>query len=495
MSIIKDPHLFNEQSLFVDLEGVLGRRLYLKIEGFNFAGSIKLKPAREMVERAEREGLIGPGSTLVESSSGNLGVALSMIAASKGYRFVCVVDPRCNPTTRQLLESLGAQVDLVTEPHPVDGFLGARLNHVRELCASDERYVWLNQYVNPGNWGAHYRWTAPEIAAEFPDLDVLFVGDLEDGRRIGADARLDERAFERRYGGERQAPGAPRRDAVLLPVFLTTLIALVDLFPKTSIFALVPYAALLVLALLLHNLIFTLRHRAEVGLVPVVRDVLVRALGDEGDAGGAGAGGVGRGRDAGAAADGALFTREAALTGPSMLVSSDAADLLGLAPGVRRRTPGLRREEVAQLCDISTTWYTWIEQGRDVTVSPTVCARLATVLKLARAERHYLFELADCADPEHWQGDIQPLPQGLSACVDSVSAPAYILDRSWNVLARNEALLGLFDGWPDRSEQPNLLRYIFLDPAARELVVDWDQRASRAWTRSTRSSGSNGLVM
>ncbi|WP_341667806.1 helix-turn-helix transcriptional regulator [Alcaligenes sp. SDU_A2] len=152
---------------------------------------------------------------------------------------------------------------------------------------------------------------------------------------------------------------------------------------------------------------------------------------------------------------------------------------LGLAAGVRRRTPGLRREEVAQLCDISTTWYTWIEQGRDVTVSPAVCARLATVLKLARAERHYLFELADCADPEHWQGDIQPLPQGLSACVDSIAAPAYILDRSWNVLARNEALLELFDGWPDRSEQPNLLRYIFLDPAARDLVVGWEQRASR----------------
>ncbi|MFF5790638.1 pyridoxal-phosphate dependent enzyme [Paeniglutamicibacter sp. NPDC012692] len=103
MTIIKDPHLFNEQRLFVDLEGVLGRRLYLNVEGFNFAGSVKLEPAREMVERAEREGLIGPGSTLVESSSGNLGVALGMIAASKGYRFVCVVDPRCNPTTVQLL--------------------------------------------------------------------------------------------------------------------------------------------------------------------------------------------------------------------------------------------------------------------------------------------------------------------------------------------------------------------------------------------------------
>ena len=185
MPIINDPHLFNEQSLFVDLEGVLGRRLYLKIEGFNFAGSIKLKPAREMVEQAERTGLVGPGSVLVESSSGNLGVALSMIAASKGYHFVCVIDPRCNPATAQLMEALGAQVDLVTEPHPVDGFLGARLNHVRELCASDDRYVWLNQYSNPGNWGAHYRWTAPEIAAQFPDLDVLFVGAGTTGTLMG----------------------------------------------------------------------------------------------------------------------------------------------------------------------------------------------------------------------------------------------------------------------------------------------------------------------
>lgn len=185
MPIIRDPHLFNEQSLFVDLEGVLGCRLFLKIEGFNFAGSIKLKPAREMVERAEREGLIGPGSILVESSSGNLGVALSMIAASKGYRFVCVIDPRCNPPTRQLMESLGAQVDLVTEPDPVDGFLGARLNHVRDLCASDERYIWLNQYTNPGNWGAHYRWTAPEISNQFPDLDVLFVGAGTTGTLMG----------------------------------------------------------------------------------------------------------------------------------------------------------------------------------------------------------------------------------------------------------------------------------------------------------------------
>jgi 2,3-diaminopropionate biosynthesis protein SbnA len=185
MVIIKDPYAFNQASLFVDLEETLGRRLYLKVEGLNLAGSIKLKPAREMVERAERDGLLGPGSVLVESSSGNLGVALSMISASKGYGFVCVVDPRCNPATSRLIEAMGAQVDLVTEPDPVDGFLGARLNHVRDLCASDPRYVWLNQYVNDGNWGAHYRWTAPEILTSFPDLDVVFVGAGTTGTLMG----------------------------------------------------------------------------------------------------------------------------------------------------------------------------------------------------------------------------------------------------------------------------------------------------------------------
>lgn len=154
-------------------------------------------------------------------------------------------------------------------------------------------------------------------------------------------------------------------------------------------------------------------------------------------------------------------------------------ETVGLSAGQRRRTPGLRREEVAQLCDISTTWYTWIEQGREVTVSPAVLARLATVLRLQRAERHYLFDLAECADPEHDRGNGDALPAELADCVHSITAPAYILDRSWNVMSWNAPFLYLFDGWPERDAQPNLLRYIFLDSAARTLVVDWEERASR----------------
>lgn len=151
-----------------------------------------------MVEAAERDGVLRPGSILVESSSGNLGVALSMIAAGCGYRFVCVTDSRCNLATRRLMEALGSQVHLVTDPDPVDGLLGARLNYVRQLCAADPRYVWLNQYHNPNAWKAHYRTTGPEIAREFPGLNVLFVGAGTTGTLMGC-----ARYFKRWHPGVR----------------------------------------------------------------------------------------------------------------------------------------------------------------------------------------------------------------------------------------------------------------------------------------------------
>jgi 2,3-diaminopropionate biosynthesis protein SbnA len=185
VTVISVPQAFNAEELYVDLRSSLGHPLFLKCEGFNFAGSMKLKPAAEMVDAAEQAGMLTPRSVLVESSSGNLGVALSMIAANKGYRFLCVTDSRCNLSTRLLMEALGAKVHMINEPDPVAGFLGARLNYVRALCASDERYVWLNQYANPGNWLAHYRRTAPAIARSFPELDVLFVGAGTTGTLMG----------------------------------------------------------------------------------------------------------------------------------------------------------------------------------------------------------------------------------------------------------------------------------------------------------------------
>ncbi len=185
MPVISAPQAFNEADLFVDLQSMFGYSMYLKCEGFNFAGSIKLKAAAAMVEAAERDGVLTPESVLVESSSGNLGVALSMIAASKGYRFLCVTDSRCNLSTRLLIEALGSQVHVIAEPDPVGGFLAARLNYVQALCEGGDGYVWLNQYANPSNWKAHYRTTAPAIASRFPNLDVLFVGAGTTGTLMG----------------------------------------------------------------------------------------------------------------------------------------------------------------------------------------------------------------------------------------------------------------------------------------------------------------------
>ena len=185
MPVVSAPHGYNEDQLYVDLRQAFGHPLFLKCEGFNFAGSIKLKAATEMVEAAERDGTLRPDSILVESSSGNLGVALSMIAASKGYRFLCVTDRRCNLTTRLMMEALGSRVHIIDQPDPVSGFVGARIDYVRAACAADDRYVWLNQYSNPSNWIAHYRSTAPAIARQFPQLDVLFVGAGTTGTLMG----------------------------------------------------------------------------------------------------------------------------------------------------------------------------------------------------------------------------------------------------------------------------------------------------------------------
>jgi cysteine synthase A len=185
MPVISAPEQFYADDLYVDLRSVVGHGLYLKCEGFNFAGSIKLKAAVEMVEAAERDGIVTPGVTLVESSSGNMGVALSVVAASRGYQFICVTDPRCTVTARRLIEAMGGQVSIVSQPDAESGFLGARIRHVKAICAANPRYVWLNQYANAANWEAHYKITGPAIANSFPELDVLFVGAGTTGTLMG----------------------------------------------------------------------------------------------------------------------------------------------------------------------------------------------------------------------------------------------------------------------------------------------------------------------
>ena len=156
----------------------------------------------------------------------------------------------------------------------------------------------------------------------------------------------------------------------------------------------------------------------------------------------------------------------------------------GLPAGGRRRTPGLRREELAQLCGVSPTWIAWLEQGRVKSVSVPTISALATALNLSRAERAYLFELAGRADPTRASA---PPANGasLQRLVDSIDTPAYVLDRHWDPAAWNRAASTLFKPWLGRPARTgdgrpcNLLRFVFLSPEARTFIADWAARAER----------------
>ncbi len=147
-------------------------------------------------------------------------------------------------------------------------------------------------------------------------------------------------------------------------------------------------------------------------------------------------------------------------------------------PG-RRRAKGLRREEAAQLCGISTTWYTWLEQGRDVSCSAAALARIATALHLSRAERVYLFELAQMKDPDASRPAVASgLPEPVRTFPEQMTVPCYVLDTLWNACACNRPAQDLFVGWLDSGEH-NLLRYVFLAPCARTFLEDWENSARR----------------
>lgn len=155
----------------------------------------------------------------------------------------------------------------------------------------------------------------------------------------------------------------------------------------------------------------------------------------------------------------------------------------GFPAGARRRTQGLRREEVAQLAGISATWYTWIEQGRKVNVSAEALERLATALKLSKSERTYLFDMADRRDPQAHMLEADTAPEILVSMLTSIQIPAYIMGRTWDILAWNSAASHLFTGWLDTAKQndtrPNLLHFVFQHPSAKKFVVDWEMRARR----------------
>ncbi|TPL95678.1 helix-turn-helix transcriptional regulator [Mesorhizobium sp. B2-3-12] len=151
----------------------------------------------------------------------------------------------------------------------------------------------------------------------------------------------------------------------------------------------------------------------------------------------------------------------------------------GIATGPRRRTPGLRREEVAMIAGVGTTWYTWLEQGRDVRPSVEVLSALCEALRLDAVEKRHLFILAGRQQPERRVAAPEKVDATLLHMLQSlVLQPAQVVGRRWDVLAWNDAAVavfgdyGLLDG-----DARNIVHMVFTSPHHRRLLVDWEELA------------------
>jgi N-(2-amino-2-carboxyethyl)-L-glutamate synthase len=168
-----------------------GISVIAKLELLNPGGSVKDRPARFIVEQGLRTGIVSSRTPLVESSSGNLGVALAMVARAYGLRFTCVVDPKISPANLQILRALGAGIDMVHERDEQGGYLGTRVKRVQEIVAAAPGTVWINQYANELNWRAHYEGEGEEIARDIGrPIDVLVASVSTTGTILGLGRRL-----------------------------------------------------------------------------------------------------------------------------------------------------------------------------------------------------------------------------------------------------------------------------------------------------------------
>lgn len=151
---------------------------------------------------------------------------------------------------------------------------------------------------------------------------------------------------------------------------------------------------------------------------------------------------------------------------------------VGLPSGTRRRTPGLRREEVAALAGVGLTWYTWLEQGREINASVEFLEDLARVLKLDATERYHLFLLAHQRPPVvagHQWCQVTPLVRRLLD--DLTLRPAYVMNLSWDIIAWNPAADRLFAIAERQPQQRNMLWMLFADPELNQRLMGWQEQA------------------
>ncbi|HEY9312835.1 cysteine synthase [Williamsia sp.] len=180
-------------------------RLWAKLEDRNPTGSIKDRPALRMIEQAEADGLLSPGATILEPTSGNTGISLAMAAKLKGYNLICVMPENTSIERRQLLTMFGAQII----SSPAAGGSNKAVAMAKELAAEHPDWVMLYQYGNAANALAHYEGTGPELLADLPEITHFVAGLGTTGTLMGVGRFLRETkpgveivAAEPRYGDE-----------------------------------------------------------------------------------------------------------------------------------------------------------------------------------------------------------------------------------------------------------------------------------------------------
>jgi cysteine synthase B len=178
-------------------------RLWAKLEDRNPTGSVKDRAAIYMIEAAERDGLLRPGTTILEPTSGNTGISLAMVAKLKGYRLVCVMPENTSIERRQLLGMYGAEII----SSPAAGGSNQAVAMAKQIAREHPDWVMLYQYGNPANALAHYETTGPEILRDLPSVTHFVAGLGTTGTLMGTGSYLREKlpdiqvvAAEPRYG-------------------------------------------------------------------------------------------------------------------------------------------------------------------------------------------------------------------------------------------------------------------------------------------------------
>jgi len=166
---------------------------------------------------------------------------------------------------------------------------------------------------------------------------------------------------------------------------------------------------------------------------------------------------------------------------------------VGLVTGARRRTPGLRREEVAQLAGVGISWYTWFEQGRDIQVSAHFLENLSRALRLDRSEREFLFALAQHLPAPLTRFAAPKVTETMQHVLDSYPHPAHIKTPRWDIVAWNNSMAEVFGDFQDLPEEErNTMWLLFTKPVYRNIMHDWETDARRVIARFRLDFGRSG---